>query len=453
MKRLFLLLFLPALMWAQVYVLEVHGTIDMGLAHFFERAIPEMNTRGGDAILLDIDTFGGRVDAATMMKNALLRSDVMTIAYINTKAISAGSLISLACDTIIMHSGATFGATTVVDQQANKANEKAQSYMREEMAATAEAKGRNGQIAMAMVDESLDVDTLVTERGDTLFLTDVEGARAGKLLTLRTKTALKYGMADYQMESQAEILNHFGFKAGMLEIVKPTWSEKIVRFLTDPVVSSLLMTIGFLGLIFELQSPGWGIGGTIAVVALALFFSTSIIADLASMTDLIIILIGFILLGLEVFVVPGFGVTGIAGIIVLMFGLFRSMIPEIPTQGEINRALIGILIAMSGAIAGVVLLVRNIGRTKFWQKISLQTSELSTGGYSSSLGLENLAGATGTAITSLRPAGTAIIGDQRLDVVTLGNYIEKDTSIEVVRVDGNRIVVRELKSEKPNQTT
>lgn len=442
MKRLIALYFLPALMFAQVYVIEVHGTIDMGLGHFFERAIPEMNNKGGDAIILDIDTFGGRVDAATMMKTALLKSEIMTIAFVNTKAISAGSLIAFACDTIIMHSGGTMGATTVVDQQMNKASEKAQSYMREEMASTAEAKGRNGKIAMAMVDESLDIDTLVLAQGDTLFMNDVEGAHPGKLLTLRTSTAIKYGIADYQMESLDEIYTHLGLKDREIEIVGPTWSEQIVRFLTDPIVSSLLMTLGILGLIFELQSPGWGVGGTIAVIALALFFSTSIIAELASVTDLIIIVIGLILLGMEVFVVPGFGITGISGITILIYGLFRAMIPEIPTQLEINRALVGVLISLIGAIAGAVLLIKNISKTKFWHKVSLQAAELNTEGFSSTLGLEGLVGSTGIALTTLRPAGTAILNNQRLDVLTLGDYIEKDTKIEVVRVDGNRVFVR-----------
>ena len=200
MRRIFLLLLLPILIFPQVYILEVKGTIDMGLAYFFERQIPSLNAAGGDAIILDMDTFGGRVDAATMMKNALLNSKIETYAFVNTKAISAGSLITLACDTIIMRSGATMGATTVVDGQSQKAGEKAQSYMREEMASTAESKGRNPDIAMAMVDESLDIDTLVSAEGDTLFLDDIEGANEGKLLTLRTSTALKYGMADYQMD-------------------------------------------------------------------------------------------------------------------------------------------------------------------------------------------------------------------------------------------------------------
>ncbi len=441
-KAFVLALTLPLTLLSQVYLLEVQGTIDMGLAHFFERSIPELNDRGGDAIILDIDTFGGRVDAATDMKNALLKSQIPTVAFINTKAISAGALVSLACDTIIMRSGATIGATTVVDVQSNKAGEKAQSYMREEMAATAEATGRNPDIAMAMVDESLDIDTLVTAEGDTLYIDDVEGAEPGKLLTLRTSTALKYGIADYQMDSLDEILEHLGFRKQDLEEIEPTWSEAIVRFLTDPVVSSLLMTIGFLGIIFELQSPGWGIPGSVGLLALALFFSTSIIADLASMTDLLILLAGLILLGIEAFVIPGFGLFGILGLVIIVYGLFTLLIPDIPTPGDINRALWGLTISIIGGIIGLILLIKQLAKSKMWGKISLETEETQKEGYSSSLGLEDLVGRSGKALTKLRPAGTALVGDKRLDVVTEGDYINAEEEIEIIRIDGNRVIVQ-----------
>ncbi len=441
MRRKLLLMLLPILLFPQVHVIEVKGTIDMGLAYFFERQIPQLNVEGGDLIILDIDTFGGRVDAATMMKNALLNSDIKTIAFINTKAISAGSLISLACDTIIMRSGATMGATTVVDAQSNKAGEKAQSYMREEMASTAESKGRNPNIAMAMVDESIDIDTLVISEGDTLFIDDIEGAMAGKLLTLRTTTALKYGMADYQMNSLDEILEHYGYTERDVNRVEPTWSEVIVRFLTDPIVSSLLMTLGFLGLIFEIQSPGWGIPGTVGLLALILFFSTSVIADLASMVELLFLLGGIVLLVVEAFVIPGFGVVGILGIILMVYAMFAMLIPEAPTADDINAALVGLTIAVIGGIVGLGLLIKRMLKSKAWQKISLKTSETKAEGYSGSLGLEAFIGKEGVALTFLRPAGTALIEGKRLDVVTSGDFIEKDTAITIIRIDGNRIVV------------
>jgi len=441
MKRIMLFLLLPIFLFPQVYVLEVKGTIDMGLAYFFERQIPQLSREGGDVIILDIDTFGGRVDAATMMKNALLNSEIPTIAFINTKAISAGSLISLACDTIVMRSGATMGATTVVDVQSQKAGEKAQSYMREEMAATAESKGRNPHIAMAMVDESIDIDTLLISEGDTLFLDDVEGAMPGKLLTLRTSTALKYGMADYQMNSLDEILEHFGYSQNDVVKVKPTWSEVVVRFLTDPIVSSLLMTIGFLGLIFEIQSPGWGIPGTVGLIALALFFSTSLIADLASIMEILFLVGGLVLLGIEAFVIPGFGVVGILGIILMIYAMFTMLLPAAPTAADINSALWGLSIAVVGGIVGFWFMIKRMLTSKAWQKISLKTSETKTEGYSGSIGLEDYVGKTGVALTMLRPAGTALIEGKRIDVVTTGDFIEKDTEIVIRRIDGNRIVV------------
>ncbi len=441
MRRFFLFLLMPILIFPQVYILEVKGTIDMGLAYFFERQIPALNQAGGDAIILDIDTFGGRVDAATMMKNALLNSKIQTYAFINTKAISAGSLISLACDTIIMRSGATMGATTVVDGQSQKAGEKAQSYMREEMASTAESKGRNPDIAMAMVDESLDIDTLVSAEGDTLFLDDIEGANEGKLLTLRTSTAMKYGMADYQMDSMTEVLDHFGFSDKDIVYVVPTWSEAVVRFLTDPIVSSLLMTLGFLGLIFEIQSPGWGIPGSVGLLALFLFFSTSFIANLASMMEVLFLIGGIVLLGIEAFVIPGFGVVGILGMIVMIYAMFTMLLPMAPTSGDVNAALWGLVIAIIGGLFGLGLMIKRMLKTKAWSRISLAETETRSEGYSGSLGLEEMVGKSGVALTALRPAGTALIEGKRLDVVTPGTFIEIDTEITIIRIDGNRVVV------------
>ena len=445
MRRKLILLLLPIILFPQVYVLEVNGTIDMGLAYFFERQIPILNKLGGDAIILDIDTFGGRVDAATIMKNTLLESEIQTIAFINSKAISAGSLISLACDTIIMRSGATIGATTVVDGQSQKASEKSQSYMREEMASTAESKGRNPDIAMAMVDESLDIDTLVIAEGDTLFIDDVEGAAPGKLLTLRTSTALKYGIADYQKNSLAEVLEHFGYTEADVVRVKPTWSEAVVRFLTNPIVSSLLMTLGFLGLIFEIQSPGWGVPGSVGLLALFLFFSTSFIADLASMMELMFLIAGILLLAVEAFVVPGFGVVGILGILLMIYAMFAMLLPMAPTPNDINSALGGLTIAIIGAILGLGMMIKSMLKSKTWQKISLKTSETQAAGYSGSLGLDDYVGKSGHALTFLRPAGTALIEDRRLDVVTTGDFIDKDTEVVIVRIDGNRIIVEKKK--------
>ncbi len=223
--------------------------------------------------------------------------------------------------------------------------------------------------------------------------------------------------------------------------VEPTWSEAIVRFLTDPIVSSLLMTLGFLGLIFEIQSPGWGIPGTVGLLALILFFSTSFIADLASMMEVLLLIGGILLLGLEALVIPGFGLVGIAGILLMLYALFTMLIPAAPTPGDINDALIGLTVAAIGGVVALYWLIKGMLRSKAWQKISLKTSQPVSDGYSASIGLEDYVGKTGTAMTMLRPAGTALVEGHRLDVVTTGDFIEKDAPIVIIRIDGNRVIV------------
>jgi membrane-bound serine protease (ClpP class) len=242
-----------------------------------------------------------------------------------------------------------------------------------------------------------------------------------------------------------ELLEHYGYSEKNVVRIAPTWSERIVRFLTDPIVSSLLMTIGFLGLIFEIQSPGWGIPGSVGLLALVLFFSTSVIADLASMMELLFLLGGIILLGIEAFVIPGFGVVGILGIILMIYAMFTMLLPAVPSATDINSALWGLSIAVIGGVFGLGLMIKRMLRSKAWKKISLGTSETKKEGYSGSLGLEDHVGKTGISITMLRPAGTALIEGKRMDVVTTGDFIEKDTEIVIQSIDGNRIVVDKKK--------
>ena len=178
-----------------IYKVPIQGTIDLGLPPYIERSIAAAAEANADAIIFEIDTFGGRVDAATQIKDAILDSKVMTVAFINKRAISAGALISLSCEKIYMTGGGTIGAATAVDMQGEKASEKVISYMREEMASTAETRGRNTTIATGMVDEELTFTHLVID-GDSIEVTDMEGRKEGKLITLTTEKALKYNIID-----------------------------------------------------------------------------------------------------------------------------------------------------------------------------------------------------------------------------------------------------------------
>ena len=365
---------LSALIFAEevnkkVYVVPIQDVIDLGIPGLVSRAIDLAEANNAEIIVFDIDTFGGRVDAATQIKDSISSTDIETIAFINRRAISAGSLISLSCDQIYMTEGATIGATSVVDMSGSKQSEKSQSYMREEMAATAEKSGKNPNIARGMVDEELSFEYLVVN-GDSLKVDDIEGRKEGKLITLTTELALKYGIADGKGECIQDVLSSLGINEYDLVTVDENWSENVVRILTNPTVSSLLTTFGTIGVISELYSAGWGIGGTIGIICLTLALGAGYLTQLASSTDILVILLGMLLLFVEAVAIPGFGVFGIAGIVVLFYGLYLLLIPDIPVSPEIySEALDGFSWAIVVGIFGIIFILRLIGKSAFFQKL------------------------------------------------------------------------------------
>ena len=425
-----------------VYRVPIQGVIDLGLPTFIERIIDEAEKNQAQAIIFDIDTFGGRVDAATQIKDAILDSDVLTVAFINRRAISAGALISLSCEKIYMTGGGTIGAATAVDMSGNKASEKVISYMREEMASTAENRNRNTDIAKCMVDEELSFTHIVVD-GDSLEVTDLEGRKEGKLITLTTEQALKYKMADGSAEDFDELLELIELSDVEVKTLSENWSENLVRFLTNPVVASLLTTFGFLGILFELQSPGWGIPGTFGAVCLTLSLSASVIVKLATKSDLLIVLVGLGLLMVEAFLIPGFGVAGLAGIVVILWGLYMLLLPDVPVSQEVyDAAMTGLTIGLIGAIFALILLFRLMTKTKFWVKLTSPEIQSNEDGYNSSLGLEHLIGETGSATSDLRPSGWVLVNNTKIFVVTEGEFVDKDQQVTIMSVDGNRVVVR-----------
>ena len=431
-----------------VYHVPIQGTIDMGLPHYLQRVIDQAESEEAAAIIFDIDTFGGRLDAATQIKDAILSTKIPTIAFINRRAISAGALISLSCEKIFMTSGGTIGAATAVDMSGKKGSEKVISYMREEMASTAESRNRNVDIAKGMVDEELFFTHLVIN-GDSIEVNDLEGRKEGKLITLTTELALKYNITDGVQETLEELLIFIELEDAEIKITDENWSEAFVRFLTNPVVASLLTTFGFLGILFELQSPGWGIPGSVGLVCLALSLGASYIARLATMTDMLIILAGVGLLMVEIIIIPGFGIAGIGGIALILWGLYELLLPDIPVGAEFETmAIWGLTIGIIGGIIGLVLLFKLMTKTVFWQKLTSPDVEKSEEGYSTSVGWENLVHAEGVSQTDLRPAGWVIIDNKRIFVVSEGDFIEKDSKVKVLSVDGNRVVVRKLNSEE-----
>jgi len=362
----------------KVYVVPIQNTIDLGIPAFVKRAIDTAEKDDAKLIIFDIETFGGRVDAATQVKDAISGTDIQTIAFINRRAISAGSLIALSCDKIYMTSGATIGATSVVDMSGEKQAEKSQSYMREEMAATAEQSGKNTAIARGMVDEELSFEYLVVD-GDSMKVDDIEGRKEGKLITLTTELALKYKIADGTSESIEDILLDLSIENYDIITLDENWSEDLVRILTDPVVSSLLTTFGTIGIISELYSAGWGIGGTIGIICLTLALGAGYLTKLASATDLLIIFSGLTLLLVEFVAIPGFGVFGIVGLVILFYGLYLLLIPDVPVSDEIySAALDGFAWAIVGGVIILIMLIRLISQSKVFQKFITTDSNKET---------------------------------------------------------------------------
>ena len=447
-----------------VYHIPIEGTIDLGLPPFIERSIAEAEENNAKAIIFEVNTFGGRVDAATQIKDAILDSKVPTVAFINKRAISAGALISLSCEKVFMAGGATIGATTAVDMQGNKASEKVISYMREEMAATAEKRGRDKYIARGMVDEELEfpnkvikefindgevVDTIKTKvyylviNGDTVTVDDIEGRKQGNLITLTTEQSLKYKIADASIENFEAVLDTLGFSNLVVNKTTENWSENFVRFLTNPVVASLLTTFGFLGILFELQSPGWGIPGSIGLICLILSLSASYIAELATMSDLLVILMGMLFIMLEAFVFPGFGVAGVAGIIFILWGLYLLLLPDVPVGEEVlSQASNGLIIGIIGGLVGLVLLFRAMTKTKFWRNLTSPDIQKKEDGYVASFGWEKLVGEEALTETDLHPSGWINVGKERVFALSEGNFIDKNEKVVILSVDGNRVVVR-----------
>jgi membrane-bound serine protease (ClpP class) len=421
----------------KVVIVPIEGTIDLGLAPFVDRVLRE--NPDALALVLDVDTFGGRVDAAVLIRDALLEAPMPVVAYVNHRAISAGALITYAANTIVFAPGASMGAATPIELQGGEAeavDEKMVSYMRAEMRATAEARGRRPDVAEAMVDQSLVVEGVSGE---------------GKLLTVTTDEAIALGLAAGQSASMPELLMSLGLEQATRVDSVSSWSEKLARILTDPTVSGLLMSIGTLGILMELYTPGFGFAGGLGVTCLALFFGGHMLADLAGWEEVLCLLAGLVLVGIEIFVTPGFGVTGVAGIVLVAIALAMSLVGiplgvswEVGLFGDaVRRVLLSLAITLVGLMAVVTFLpVRALPN---WLVLRTRLDSGVEQDHDASARANPdqgaLLGKEGEALTDLRPSGKARIGDAVVDVVSQLAWIERGSPIRVVEVEGVRVVV------------
>lgn len=411
-----------------VYRIPVTGTVEMGLAPFIERSLKEAADAGATAAVLDIDTPGGRVDAAEQIADALGDAKIPTYAYVNRRAFSAGALIALATDRVYMRPGAVMGAATPVTGEGQKAPEKIVSAMRSEFRALAEERKLDPRVAEAMVDEEIEIPGVVAK---------------GKLLTLSTEEAVRLGYAQPVADWDG-LLAAIGAQRAATTETRINWAERIVRFFTNPLVAPFLLSIGFLGLLIELKTPAFGLAGLAGAGALALFFGSHLIVGLAGWEVVMLLAAGILLLLAEAFIFPGFGVAGVLGVVAVVASIFLSLIGSMPTTTDLMMA--------SGVVGVAVLivaftgwqLIRHLPHDRRAQRILLNTSTSRDAGYLASPSRDELVGVEGTALTDLRPAGTAVFGDEHVDVVSDGPWVPAGTRVRIIRSEGYRHVIRSV---------
>jgi len=406
----------------KVAVIPVESAIESGLASFIERAVKEAEANEAVLLVFEMDTPGGSIDAARKIRDVIASTEIPTAALIKRQGISAGAYIALNCDYIAMQPGSNFGdAEPLVGGV--RADEKILSEWRAAIASAAESKGRDPLIAKAFADRDIEIPGLIEK---------------GKLLTLTPQRALETGMIDYIVANLNELFEELEIEDPQIIRSEPTNTEKFVRFISHPLVAPLLLTIGIAGLVLELLTAGFGLFGLIGLFSLSLYFGGSILAGFSGWLAVFLFVLGLILLGIEVFL-PGFGLPGVGGIILLAISI-------IMVSPNLETGLISLTIALVVTIVLVLLSLKFMPTRKFWRKLVLGTALTSEEGYNSSRQeLKNFLEQQGRALTDLRPAGTMELDDGvRLDVVTAGEYVQKDERIAVVKIEGNRIVVKKI---------
>lgn len=418
-----------------VYVAPIEGVIDLGLAPFVQRVLDEATQEGAAAVILEVNTLGGRVDAAVLIRDALLNAKVRTVAFVNKRAISAGAMISLATEDIVMADGGTIGAATPVQMgpsgtAAQPVAEKTVSYMRKEFRATAESRKRPPLLAEAMVDADVAIPGVIEK---------------GKLLTLTTEEAMKHKLADFRADTMESALQLLGLGGAEVRRMSVNWAENVVRFLTHLVLSSLLITVGMLGIVIGLRTGDFGVAGALGIASPSLFFWGHWLGQLAGWEELLILAGGIGLLVVEIFVIPGFGVAGVLGIAAILGGLTLSLIGGGATSEVVQLATGRVVLSLLAALILGFVFLRFMPRLPFGRRLVLETGLGSGHQYGSAPDNDlRLLGKKGRAASPLRPSGIAEIEGERVDVVSDGKLIDAGQPVEVTRVDGNRIVVRRL---------
>ncbi len=417
----------------KVLVMEIKDAIDPRMHRYVDLALKEAENMSADIVIIEMDTYGGVLTDAKDIVDRIMHFKKPIWVFINSDAASAGALISIACDSIYMSPGASIGAATVVDGQGQKAPDKYQSYMRSIMRSTAEENGRDPRIAEGMVDEDLEIKGIKA---------------AGQVITFSTSEALEHGFCEAKVGSIQEILERNHIKDYTIHKFELGLSEKIISMVLNPVISSILILIIIAGIYFEMQTPGLGFAGLAALIALILYLVPYYLNGLAENWEILAFIIGMGLIALEIFVIPGFGVAGIAGIAITVGSLFLIMINNDAFDFKfvpMTDLLYAMAAAMGGTLGGMILLLvggSKLPDTRFFRKIALTNTQNRSEGYVSTQFAESLVGKKGTAQTVLRPSGKVMIDGKMYDAYTRGDFIDKGQSVEVISDEGSSLKVK-----------
>ncbi|TQR10614.1 NfeD family protein [Psychrobacillus soli] len=405
-----------------VYKIPVHKEVEKGLYAFLKRSINEAEEAKADAIIFELNTPGGFVDSAEKISNLLDSTSIRKIAFINTEALSAGAYLALHTDEIYMSPNGTIGAAAVIDNSGNTADEKANSAWKAKMINAAQRTGKDPKYAQAMADDTVDLPQY--------------RAPVGKLLTLTSSEALEVEYSKGTVDSFEELLAKTNLVNAKVVETEETFLESVARFITHPIIVPILLSIASLGLIVELYSPGFGVAGTMGLISIGLFFFGHLVAGLAGYETIIIFVIGVLLIIAEFFL-PG-GISGILGAAAIIFSIILA-------GGNIVQMSIAVLIALTVAIVGMVIIMKFFGKQmKALNKIILSDATTTEQGYVSNENRIDLIGKVAITMTALRPSGTIRIDNERIDAVSDGSFVAKDKHVTIIKVEGSRIVVREV---------
>ncbi|MDP2042991.1 MAG: NfeD family protein [Algoriphagus sp.] len=422
----------------KVYTFKIDSNIDPAMNRRVKLALEEAKKSEATLILIEMDTYGGAVNDADEIRTMILESEIPVYVFINKDAASAGALISIACDSIYMAPGGSIGAATVVSgADGAAAPDKYQSYMRSMMRSTAEAKGRDPRIAEGMVDEKIEIEGI---------------SEAGTVITFSVSEAIKHGFCEGEYKSIDEILKAQNLDTAEIIAYEEDFIDKIISFFLNPAISGVLILIIIGGIYFELQTPGVGFPILAAVVATLLYFIPFYLNGLAENWEILVFITGIILLAVELFVIPGFGIFGVLGIVFILGGLVLGMLPnqdfnfDFVPASQLFGALLTVILAALASVGLVFWLTPKINQWGAFSTITLSSTQERSDGYTSSFYSNSLLGKEGIVHSRLRPSGRVEIDGEIYDATSRGDFIDQDEKIVVISTEGTSLKVKKLES-------